>query len=328
MHRAPESPTFSRADANLLGWSDAALARAVRSGRLVRVRRGHFATCTPTPELAAIAAAHACADSVVSHRSALLLHGLPIVGPIPPVPELTVRPGGRVDVAGAHMYRATLPPEQIVVVGDVPVASIARTLIDVGRHRPTSTAVAAMDQALHERRTTVDELHEVLRSCWNWPRVRRAARALRLADGRAESPLESVSRLVIGWLRLPAPAPQTVILDRFGYPAGRLDFYWDECGVAGEADGRSKYDDRDVLTGEKERQEKLEDDGLVFVRWRWHQVVHEPQRLRSRLISGFERGARRDRSGFTRLWSVQPPQTDDRTVKRDPQRPPDLQRRT
>ena len=24
---------------------------------------------------------------------------------------------------------------------------------------------------------------------------------------------------------------------------GRLDFYWDEFGVVGEADGRAKYDD-------------------------------------------------------------------------------------
>lgn len=307
MHVLPDTPTFSRTDSNRLGWSDSALARAVRSGRLVRVRRGHFtAGCPPTPELLAIAAARACAGSVISHRSALLLHGLPLVGPRPEEPELTVPPRRRVDVPGAHVHRATLPPEHTTVVGDAPVTSVARTLIDVGRHRSASAAVAAMDHALHAGWTSIEELHDVLRACWNWPRVRRAARALRLTDARAESPLESVSRLVIGWLQLPAPDLQSLVLDRYGYPAGRLDFYWDESGVAGEADGRSKYDARDVLTSEKERQERLEDHGLVVVRWGWTDVTDRPHLLGARLRSAFTRGALRDRSGFTRLWSVRP----------------------
>jgi hypothetical protein len=108
----------------------------------------------------------------------------------------------------------------------------------------------------------------------------------------------------MSWLRLPASDLQPVAIDQYGYAAGRLDFYWDEFGVAGEADGRSKYDTRQVLTAEKERQERLEDHGLVFVRWGWSDVVHRPQLLRSRLRSGFDRGTARDRSGFPRLWSI------------------------
>lgn len=123
-------------------------------------------------------------------------------------------------------------------------------------------------------------------------------------DGRAESALESISRLAIADLRLPVPDLQPLARDRLGLAAGRLDFYWDEFGVAGEADGRSKYDERPVMVAEKERQEKMEDDALVFVRWGWDEAWFRPLLLRQRLTSGFERGLARDRSGFPRRWSI------------------------
>lgn len=307
MRTLPDTPTFTRAEARALGWSDAAFSRAVRSGRLQRLRRGHFCRTPADAVLAATAAARAVTGSVISHRSAALVHGLPLVGTPPPVPELTVAPRGHVDVPGAHLYRATLPAEHVALVGASAVTSVARTLVDLARHRPTATAVAAMDAALHQRLVTVEELRDVLRLCWNWPRIPRASRAVALTDARAESPLESVSRLVIARLRLPPPRPQVLIVDPDGIVIARVDFYWDEVGVAGEADGALKYGEREDLLAEKARQEAAEDLGLHFVRWGWDQAVHRPRLLGARLVAGFERGRARDRSGFTRRWSVRDP---------------------
>src|SRR5262249_50244 len=101
--------------------------------------------------------------------------------------------------------------------------------------------------------------------------------------------------LVIARLGLPAPEPQVTILDEFLRVVGRADFYWDEYGVIGEADGRSKYDDRPVLTAEKDRQELLEDLGLVAIRWGWDIAWRRPAVLREKLERGFERGRLRDR---------------------------------
>jgi Transcriptional regulator, AbiEi antitoxin len=307
MRHFPDAVPLSRTEALELGWSDSALSRAVRAGRLVRVRPGHFARGPVTPDIAARAAGAACIHGVISHRSALVLHGLPLVGARPAEPELTVPPGGCVSLTGAHVHRASLPPEHVAVVGDAEVTSVPRTLIDVARHRPTVSAVAAMDAALHAGLVTMDDLDDVLRRCWNWPRIRRAARALRLVDGCSESPLESVSRLVFRWLQVPPPRLQTPIHDQFGRLVGRSDFYWDRPGVLGEADGRGKYDVRDVLIREKQRQEELEVLGLVVVRWGWDDVVSRPRLVKSRLDQAFERGRLRDRSGFTRLWSVPAP---------------------
>jgi hypothetical protein len=310
MRPLPGLPMFTRAEARSSGWSDSALSRAVRSGRLVQVRRGYFTPSGSLDErIAVIAANRDVAGSVVSHRSALLLHDLPIVGPHSRLPELTVPPNGRGSARAVYLHRATLCQNEIVLIGETPVTSVARSVIDVARYRPTSVGVAAIDAALHRKLTTPDELDQTLLRCWNWPGIRRALRAVRLSNGRAESPLESVSRLVIGWLRLPAPEINPLALDQYGYPAGRLDFYWDEFGVAGEADGRSKYDARRILTDEKDRQEHLEDHSLVFVRWGWDQAVYRPQLLRTRLYSGFERGLARDRSGSPRLWSISRPKS-------------------
>ena len=83
-----------------------------------------------------------------------------------------------------------------------------------------------------------------------------------------------------------------------------MDFYWDEFGVAGEADGRGKYDDRDVLSAEKDRQEDLENLRLAVTRWRWEHATMRRAGLRTRILAAFERGRARDRSGLRREWSV------------------------
>lgn len=85
---------------------------------------------------------------------------------------------------------------------------------------------------------------------------------LAFADGRAESPGESLSRVAIVRAGLPAPELQFEIhLPDGGGWVATSDFAWPEHGVVGERDGREKYaaDPRrgrtaaDVIMGEKDR---------------------------------------------------------------------------
>jgi hypothetical protein len=305
MRALPPSAVFTTDEAYAAGWTSSALKNAVRRGGLIRLRRGVYtAQDHDRTEIAAIAVARAVPRAVVSHRSALPMHGLPLLGPRPLVPEITVPPRTRGDVPGVHLYRAGLRPQDIVDLGDTSVTSVARTLGDVARHHPLDRAVVAIDAALHRSLAGPDQFDDVLRFCWNWPGIRRAQRAVRLSDARAESPLESLSRLVLPRLGIPQPDLQKHIFDGYGLLIGRSDFYWDEFGVVGEADGRSKYDARPVLTKEKERQEHFENLGLIVVRWGWADVTERPTGLRARIRNAFERGRRRDRSGFPRLWTL------------------------
>jgi hypothetical protein len=202
------------------------------------------------------------------------------------------------------VHRAGLRRQDVVLIENVPVTSAARTCVDVARDRSLLCGVVLLDAALHAAATSVEEIEDVLRSCWNWPKIRRAQRALALADARSESPLETISRLVIPRLGFPAPEPQRWIFDTAGRPIARSDFYWDAVGVVGEADGRGKYSAPEAFVLEKDRQDALEDLGLIVVRWGWTAAWNRHDVLRRKIAGAFERGVRRDRSGFPRQWSL------------------------
>jgi hypothetical protein len=127
--------------------------------------------------------------------------------------------------------------------------------------------------------------------------MRRARSLLELLDERSESPIESVSRLRLHFRGIPAPDLQPDILSLDGRFLGRLDFYWDEFGVAGEVDGREKYqlDPVAAVMKEKRRQGPMEDTGLIFVRWD-RADLEEMAALERRLTTAFARGIRRPRT--------------------------------
>ena len=96
------------------------------------------------------------------------------------------------------------------------------------------------------------------------------------------------------------------ITNRAGRFLGRVDFYWDEFGVVGEADGLGKYDrGAAALRDEKVRQGEMEDAGLIFVRWGWTDLRPFAPTA-ARLRAAFVRGVRPDRA--PRDWRVAWPQ--------------------
>jgi hypothetical protein len=161
---------------------------------------------------------------------------------------------------------------------------VHRSLLDFGREAGLAGALVAADAALRLGLTDRAQLataHRRLRGRAGWPG---GARLIELADGRSESPLESVSRIA---LASSAPELQVVIRDLGGSFVGRVDFFWPELGVVGEADGRSKYRD-DELWQEKLREERLTDLGLVVLRWGWTEALR-PAILQERLSRAFDK---------------------------------------
>jgi hypothetical protein len=144
-----------------------------------------------------------------------------------------------------------------------------------------------MDHVLNRGTATKSDIATVLQRCWNWPGIRRASRGFLLTDARAESPLESLSRIALNRMALPPSVPQQVLRDERGRVVARTDFGWADYGVAGEADGMGKYETRDVLRAENARQETLEQLGLVVVRWNWNDITRKPRQVEARLLDGF-----------------------------------------
>jgi hypothetical protein len=313
---AAQFGVFSAAQALHAGWTASALRHAGQSGYLDRVRRGVYAEpLVPsgnrfTDELTTARRQAAAASVVnrrvpVSHGSGAALLGLALID-APRQVCLTFPRGRRDEISGAHRHRGRLFPGQVIKIGRILLLSPARTVVDLGCELGVDAAIVAADSVLRNGLTSQEGLSAALQLCSGWPGVAASARAIHLANPRAESVLESLSRLRIVDAGLPPPEPQVTILDHAGHFCGRVDFYWDEFGVVGEADGMGKYDEgADSLTEEKKRQGWVEDTGLIVVRWGWADL--DPfDAAAARLRNAFARGLRPDRA--PRRWQTWTPE--------------------
>jgi hypothetical protein len=302
---------FTAAEARASGWTRSALRHAIYKQRLTRVRPGAFwiPRSVPTDPWEAeryrhliqfAAALRTNPAAVASHCSAAVVHGLTI-SRLPDIGCLTVPVRFVGDIAAMHLHRTRLSNTDVSTVLGLRVTSPERAIVDIGREHGALAALIAADAALHEGRVTRTSLRRQVQACAGWPGVRAARAAIEFADGRAESPLESASRWKLDGVVAPAEIQPSIFLD--GAFLGRVDFLWPEAGVVGEADGMKKYDDGvDVLHREKLRQERLEQAGVVVVRWGRNDLDNVPA-LAVRLADGFTR-ARRDPT--ERRWQWRP----------------------
>ncbi|HYY11517.1 MAG TPA: hypothetical protein VE781_11305 [Kineosporiaceae bacterium] len=170
-------------------------------------------------------------------------------------------------------------------MGRVPVTTVARTVVDCARSLPGRDALAIADAALHRGQVTMVDVQAVLAAQKGWPGSGRARHVVALADGRRESPLESWSACAFERLGVPQPRWQVTLLDVDGVFLGRVDGWWDEAGLAGEADGRGKYaltgrgrttpDEVEAVHEERRRETAIRRTGAGLVRWGPRDVLRD-----------------------------------------------------
>ncbi|TFV76725.1 hypothetical protein E4P39_07395 [Blastococcus sp. CT_GayMR19] len=287
------SGVFTASDARRAGYAHPEIRQLCASGRWQRLRRGVYIAADDLARAAeqgrrhqldclAVLLAVDRPSAAVSHRSAARLWGFPQLRRPADVVRLTDPTHGH-DGRGFHVTRAPLDPREVSIRGPFRLTTAARTLVDVAREEPLEDAVVAMDGGLLAGRVTRQELRNAAERAATWRGGRRAARAVALADGRAESPLETRGRLRIVGAELPSPELQVEI--RAGSRlVGVVDAWFEAAAVAVEFDGRVKYTDpwRDrtperVLWEEKRREDELRaldvrvvrvaDADLVTARW-------------------------------------------------------------
>jgi Transcriptional regulator, AbiEi antitoxin len=306
---------FSTAQALAAKWTPAALRRATDRGQLIRLRNGAYQT-TDLDHLdeyerarwhhaaPAIGAVLMTPGALASHSTAAVLRGVPLLF-VPERPCVSVVPWHTGEILRTHVHRCTSAPMSLPV-GGVECTSQERMAIDLAREHGVIAGTIALDYLLHQEQTCPAKLDEELVRCSRWPGVRAARTAVDLADGLSESPLETRSRLKFRSAGLPTPTLQARIADERGRFLGRADFYWDEYGVVGEADGAKKYDGSDPppLLKEKLRQELFANTGLEVARWGSADLSpFDP--LDERIRRALARGSRR--SPEDRRWRILPP---------------------
>ena len=177
------------------------------------------------------------------------------------------------------------------------MSTVPRTVIDLARTLDFRSGLVVADSALHQRLTSKQELRDVLAACRRWPGASRAAQVVEFADRLAESPLESLARLVFRDLGLPAPELQVEIRDADGQFIGRVDFLWRQFRTIAEVDGALKYDDRGRARAQLRRDKLLRAADYEVEHFTWRDIVHEQNEVGKSLWSAFRLGSHRGTPG-------------------------------
>jgi hypothetical protein len=161
--------------------------------------------------------------SVFSGITAALIYGwwLPacaLSGPL----EVTVPAKSQVRRPGVRCRRSTLGRADVCERFGLPLTSPVRTILDLAAVLPLIDLVVIMDAALQMRACSLDEL-AVQAEGAGVRGIKNYRRALALCDGRSESPMETLERLLIVLSGLPAPIPQVKIYDADGVFIARVD---------------------------------------------------------------------------------------------------------
>jgi very-short-patch-repair endonuclease len=191
--------------------------------------------------------------AALTGRSAARVAGLALGEPDDPV-QVIVPTGEQFGGRGLSVRRAWLPAAQ-VVPGKPRLTVPQRTAWEIAREPNLVEAEAALDVLFagnYLRPGAMDDWVAVS------PRSK-AAKALGLADGRAESPQESRARVRLVLAGLPVPTPQFKVWLRGRFGA-RLDLAWPAAKIAVEYDGLWHAERRQFLR-DRSRANKLLDAG-------------------------------------------------------------------
>lgn len=264
------------------GWNYRKLQRALSEGSLVRTTWGIYGSGDQVAGTAAhLIRARALlmrhgASVVLSHTTAAIAHGLAVEVDDPPLIDLTVPPPARGRRRPSHhIHVAPLEEGDVTEVNGLRVTSLARTAADLARTAPFAWGVVAMDQTLR-RGVPMAELRGIAEAATRRSGVETLRNVLAFADGRAQSPAESVSRVTMARAGLPKPELQFRVTNASGWVADS-DFGWPDLEVVGEVDGEGKYDKQvekgksagKVVRSEQVRDELIRQAGWWPSHWGW-----------------------------------------------------------
>lgn len=296
----------------------------LRAGRLHRVGYGMYATDVELPDAEswrllsmdhlrrARTMALTFPGHIISHQTAAVLHGLPLI--LHPDMDVHLTSADRAPRSRrrdrTQLHHADSIENESVVVDGLHVTTVARTVADVLRTSTPRHSVPVFDAAVRLGLTTADEVNLTLASQKRWLGMPRAKGAFELHDQRRESWLESYSFVRLVELGLPIPRAQVDVLDEGYHFVARVD------GLIGttvlEADGADKYlipsreqgmtEEESVrvsLERQADRQSRLEALGLTCVRWTTTEIRHEAEAVVSRITRARE-NSRRPFTGWFR----------------------------
>ncbi|WP_240955360.1 endonuclease domain-containing protein [Micromonospora sp. HNM0581] len=210
------------------------------------------------------------------HESAAELHG---IAGLPRSDEIHVGlPGAaakraRIRQPNIMLHQREHPPGSLVDLGGLPATDAITTVSDVILRVGRYAAVSALDSALSRGLLAEDDLASIAH------RIRRRRGAISArghlaeADGRAQSPLETRTRLRCVDGGVPPDTLQLPVRDRDGYLLGIGDLGWLAPQVIAEADGQGPHRLPEAIFADRRRQNRLTNAGWKVLRFTWQDTL-------------------------------------------------------
>jgi len=252
---------------------------AVRRGRLFRVWHGVYSTSEPDLmarlwALDLVVGGHA----VACLHTAARLYGFD-VHDSPSVHVLDPGNGLR-STNGLVVHRREGAPLQLV--SSRRATAPAWTAVEVARQLPRPRALATLDAALHSRRCGRAQLVEAVNLQCGRRGVVRVRELLALADGLAESAMESEARLAMIDHGLPRPKLQHPIRGRDG-DLWRVDFAWPYAMVAAEYESVQFHSGAAEMVRDRVRIAGIQETGWTVIPIVASDVRRTPARMCERI---------------------------------------------
>jgi hypothetical protein len=195
--------------------------------------------------------------------SAAAVHGTKWLDPHAPAEVVRANPYPQ---KGLVVRRYQLTDNDVCLAKSMRVTTPARTAFDLGRRLPLEDGVRHLDALMNATLLQVAEVETVAQRHPGARGMRQLRQTLALADGGAESPYESSTRLLLIQNGFPRPRTQIPVYDERGRLFARIDIGWPEYRVGVDFEGKHHWTEPRQRDWDVERYAKLPELGWIDVR--------------------------------------------------------------
>ncbi|MBK5306420.1 MAG: hypothetical protein JJD92_07010 [Frankiaceae bacterium] len=264
----------------------------LRRGEWQELRRGTYADGGVVPDafMRASSAVHAACTTrriaIAAGRTAARMWGIPLVDDHDPATKrceethddvaLTF---GQTTSPSLHSRQLILAAEDVCLLRGIPTLSLERTVVDLADVLHPDAHVCALDHVLHHEWLSRAQLEGLAAGRAGWPGIVAFRTALSLTDALAESPHETLTRLVLKPV-LPGLRSQVTVVDRKMELLARLDLGDESLRLGVESDGSAYH--RGRAAADRKRDFKT---GWTIERCSWFETRCQQDELRARVLA-------------------------------------------
>ena len=290
---------FARWQALDLGFSHFMIARRLETKQWRRVLGSVLAASTTVPDQPSVewAAYLACGrGAVLSGPSALRRHGLDLAQGLGDVHWVTIPPERHVRIPSVRTIREFVPLEDIVVVDDMQVTTVARAIVDTLRVVADHIGQPILDRALLRGWITLDELASRTQALAGRRGVGHLRKHLTRVGGGARSEGERRLHKIIA--DIPGWVADFKVFDLDGSVIAVIDVAFPAARIAIEVDGLAFHVDPERFQRDRTRQNRLVNQGWTVLRFTWDDLTRRPGAVRQSIAAALARQDPTPRSGL------------------------------